>query len=264
MLLTPLLLAASLGFAISLTAQGTGSSAPLSQKEVDGVVQQIESAYVSAYNAGDAKAVASLYTKSASVLGEYGALVTGSDRLQNTLTAAFAQSARPKIEDKPSHSSAISADVIVTQGVSHVTPADPTRQPVDTLYTRVLVREGDNWRIAATQFAQPNPWTLTFPVTPVGEAGAKSVTLNNIANRNLTVRDIKIIGKDAADFTEKDTCNSTIPPAGTCSITVTFKPTNKYRRVAELSFWDDANTGRHAVRLSGTGAETSASTSGAR
>src|ERR1700685_3637031 len=90
----------------AVNAQG-GALAVLSQAEVNSVVQQLESAYVSAYNRGDAKAAAELYTEGATVLGEFGALRQGREDIHTTLSFAFAQTARPRIEDTTRQSAAI-------------------------------------------------------------------------------------------------------------------------------------------------------------
>ena len=72
-----LLSLSALMFTGTLLAEQRSAPATLSQAEVDSVVQQFESAFVSAYNGGDAKAVGGMYTENATVLGEYGALGMG-------------------------------------------------------------------------------------------------------------------------------------------------------------------------------------------
>jgi hypothetical protein len=178
----------------------------------------------------------------------------GRAQIQVALNAVLAQPTRSKIEDTPHHSAAISKDVIVVQGVIRVIPADTSRPPLDTFYTRVLIRQGDQWRIAAAQSAQPNPWSVSFPATAVGQtAPPKIVSLTNVGDKGLKVREMFLMGKAAADFGETNTCTGSIPPSGSCTVTFTFSPKGKGSRAAQLSFLDDAATGGHEVRLTGTG-----------
>lgn len=236
------------------TAAKKATPAPLPQAEVDAAVQQLEDAYVAAYNRGDAKAVADLYAEDATILGEYGAMGIGREAIQHTLTFAFSQSARPKIENKPRHSEAITKDVIVLHGTSHIMPADPTVPALDSLYTKVLVRRAGQWRIAAVQMAQPNPWSVSFPDTKIGEsAPPQTVKLTNISESPLKMGKFFVNGKAGTDFIESNTCGDSIAPSGSCEVNFTFRPLAAGRRTAELSFWDDAASGRHAVKLRGMG-----------
>jgi len=232
------------------TAKPKGATSPIPQAEVDSIVKEFESTFVSATNRGDAKELAELYTPGTTFLNEAGGLAEGRDTLQRVWTAAFTNTGRPTIQVTPHKSTAISKTVIVTIGVLRITPIDDT--PQDTFYTKVLTMDGGRWRIAAMQYAQPNPWNVTFPPTPVGESSSKTVSLINTGTTELKIARWGITGKHAANFMETNNCKAPIPPAGSCSITFTFHPLATGTPKAYLSFWDDGATGRHQIRLKGS------------
>ncbi len=162
------------GTSSAAAAEPKEGASPLPQSEVDSIVQQFESTFVSATNRGDAKTLAGLYMPGATVLNEFGGLAVGRETMQRVLSAAFTNSGRPTIQETTRKSTAVSSNVIVTHGVLRVIPLPPD-SPQDTLYTKVLTLDGDQWRIAAMQYAQPNPWNVTFPPTAVGKTSSQTV-----------------------------------------------------------------------------------------
>ncbi len=142
------LLVISLALIPSLFAQQAVS---LSQQEVESIVQQFETSYMDAYSHGDAKALAALYTDNATVLGEYGAVLQGRAKLEKAFSASLA--AHAKIEDTPKASTAVTGDVIVTQGVSRRIVESGSQPERSFLYTKVLVRQAGGWRLAAIQYS---------------------------------------------------------------------------------------------------------------
>jgi len=237
------------------TAPATSSQTPLlPQTEVDSAVQQFEAAFAAGYNGGDAKRVADLYTDNATLLTESGITIIGRERIEKALAAGFAQRKDAKLENTPQNSVAVSRDVIVTQGLSRLTPADNAQQPSEFLYTRVLTRQEDKWRIAVAQYARPNPWVVTLPTTPVGHTSPpKKVSLTNTGATALRIRNMTLSGRAVADFTKVGTCTRPVPQGGSCVLAFTFRPTSPGPRKATLWFNDDAGTGPHELRLVGTG-----------
>lgn len=225
-------------------------ASPIPQAEVDSIVQQFESAFVAANNRGDAKALADLYMPGATILNETGGLAVGRETMQRVWSAAFTNSGRPTIKETTKKSTAVSINVIVTHGVMRVTPIDDS--PQDTFYTKVLTLDGGQWRIAAMQYAQPNPWNVTFPRTAVGATSSQTVNLKNTGTTELKIGRWSIGGRYGPDFTETNNCAAPIPPSGSCTITFTFRPLGSGSPRAFLSFWDDAATGRHQIRLVGS------------
>ncbi len=232
------------------SASAAEPKSPIAQAEVDSIVQQFESTFVSATNRGDAKALAELYMPGATVLNESGGLAVGLENMQRVWSSAFKNLGRPTIKETTKKSTAVSINVIVTHGVLRITPIDDS--PQDTFYTKVLTLDGEQWRIAAMQYAQPNPWNVTFPPTAVGATSSKIVNLKNTGTTELKIGRWSIGGKYAPNFMETNNCAAPIPPSGSCTITFTFRPLAHGSPKAYLSFWDDAATGRHQIRLVGT------------
>jgi ketosteroid isomerase-like protein len=240
------------GTSSAAAAEPKNGASPLPQSEVDSIVQQFESTFVSANNRGDAKTLAGLYMPGATILNEAGGLAVGRETMQRVLSAAFMNSSGRTIQETPRKSTAVSSNVIVTHGVLRVTPLPPD-PPQDTLYTKVLTLDGEQWRIAAIQFAQPNPWNVTFPPTAVGKTSSQTVNLKNVGTTELKIGRSFLEGKYAPNFMQTNNCENPIPPSGSCTITFTFSPLAEGSAKAYLSFWDDAASGRHQIRLVGTG-----------
>jgi hypothetical protein len=79
------------------------------------------------------------------------------------------------------------------------------------------------------------------------------VTLTNKGKTSLSISQIAITGKDAADFTQTNNCGSSVPAGGSCKISVTFDPTAKGNRSAAVSISDDGGASPQRVSLAGTG-----------
>ncbi|MFZ0230523.1 MAG: choice-of-anchor D domain-containing protein, partial [Mycobacterium sp.] len=81
---------------------------------------------------------------------------------------------------------------------------------------------------------------------------AKTLTLTNEQNAELTGITISTIG-DTGDFLYSTTCGTTLAAKTKCTISVTFKPTEKGTRTAELSVSDNASNSPQKASLTGTG-----------
>jgi Bacterial Ig-like domain (group 3)/FG-GAP-like repeat/Abnormal spindle-like microcephaly-assoc'd, ASPM-SPD-2-Hydin len=94
---------------------------------------------------------------------------------------------------------------------------------------------------------------VTFGNETVGMASAaKSLTLTNRGNIDLTIASLAIAGTDGADFTASK-CPASLAPNGTCTISVTFKPMATGARTAELSITDSAPSRVQKAWLTGVG-----------
>ncbi len=102
-----------------------------------------------------------------------------------------------------------------------------------------------------------SPTTLNLGSNPVGVATASmDVTIGNQGTSSLTLSAISITGANSADFVRTGTCTptSTLLPATTCTITVTFTPGGIGARSATLTVTgNDAVTPTRSTSLSGTG-----------
>jgi hypothetical protein len=92
--------------------------------------------------------------------------------------------------------------------------------------------------------------SLTFSGQLVGtSSGAQTVALTNTGNASLTLSSITASG----DFSQTNTCGSTVSAGANCTISVTFKPAAGGTRTGTLSISDDGPGSPQSVALSGTG-----------
>jgi uncharacterized protein (TIGR02246 family) len=123
------------------------------QQEVEAIVREFEDEYAAAFGRKDAKALSDLLTREATLLSEWGDVMQGRTKIERMLANVF-----PNMPDElmlvntPTHSRAITEDVIVSHGVSHKI-GEWSAGEEKLSYTRVLVRQGGEWRLAATQVA---------------------------------------------------------------------------------------------------------------
>ncbi len=85
--------------------------------------------------------------------------------------------------------------------------------------------------------------TATGPVRPV--------TLSNLGSKPLSGIVIKFSGKDAHDFRQTNDCGEKLAGKAKCTINVTFAPTTRGQKSADLEV--HSSGGRQIVHLSGTG-----------
>lgn len=98
------------------------------------------------------------------------------------------------------------------------------------------------------------PTSVNFKTQLVGTSSAsKQVTLTNTGVGVLTISSISVTGANAADFTETNTCGSSVAPLATCTINVTFSPTAAGSRSAAVSITDNAPASPQNVSLTGPG-----------
>lgn len=99
-----------------------------------------------------------------------------------------------------------------------------------------------------------SPTSLTFAAQNTGStSAAQTVKLSNTGTAVLNISSIAASG----DFAETNNCGTTLAPAGSCTISVTFTPTAGGTRSGTLTITDNAAGSPHTVALSGTGATVS-------
>jgi hypothetical protein len=96
--------------------------------------------------------------------------------------------------------------------------------------------------------------SLTFASQLVGTTSpAQSISLTNYGTAALGITGIGFTGANPVDFAETNTCNGSVAPGATCTISVTFKPTGINARSASLSIADNAPGSPQTISLSGVG-----------
>lgn len=99
-----------------------------------------------------------------------------------------------------------------------------------------------------------SPSSLNFGTIAVGtSSNPMSTTLTNRQKVALTITGISIVGTNSADFSQTNSCPSSVPAGGTCTISVTFTPGATGTRSAKVKVSDNASTSPQSVGLSGTG-----------
>jgi hypothetical protein len=88
----------------------------------------------------------------------------------------------------------------------------------------------------------------------VGATSAPNqVTLSNPSGLALTISSVAVTGTNAADFSQTNTCGTGLAVGASCTITVTFKPTQTGPRTASVNITDNAAGSLQTIGLSGTG-----------
>jgi subtilase family serine protease len=110
------------------------------------------------------------------------------------------------------------------------------------------------WSPHTSAVAVLSPSTLIFSKTLVGASSAKqTVTLKNTGTAALTVSGVSVTGTNASSFSQTNTCGKSVAASGSCTISVTFKPTKTGALTASISVADNASNSPQTVALSGTG-----------
>ena len=102
-----------------------------------------------------------------------------------------------------------------------------------------------------TPTATISPDSLAFSTQPVGLLStSQTVIVTNTGNITLNIASVTFSGANPGDFQQSNFC-TTVTPARTCSISVTFTPTATGARTATMNVVDEAGT--QSLSLSGTG-----------
>ena len=127
---------------------------------------------------------------------------------------------------------------------------------------QVLTLDEDNggWNINNAQFTttgggsaslSASPTSLSFASQNIGTTSTgQTTTIHNTGTVSASVSSIATSG----NFTQTNTCGTTIPAAGSCTVNVTFTPTATGTRTGTLTVTSTATNNPTTVALSGTGA----------
>ena len=126
----------------------------MTREQVTAIVREFEERYAAAFNRRDVGAFVELFAEDATVVTEWGDVVEGRATFARGLERAFAAlPGEVRIENTPSHAAALTADVIVSHGTSLKSNGAGRER---LTYTRVLVRRGGRWLLAATHVSEPS------------------------------------------------------------------------------------------------------------
>lgn len=101
------------------------------------------------------------------------------------------------------------------------------------------------------------PSSLTFTTQAVGATSPpQSITVTNAGGSGLFINSAQTRGTNALDFTQvNDGCSGlTLAPGGSCSVAITFTPTDGGNRSATFILTDNAANSPQTAPITGTGA----------
>ena len=101
-----------------------------------------------------------------------------------------------------------------------------------------------------------SPTTLTFPTQVLGsQSSPQTVTLTNETGSTLMIQGVNVSGSGSTDFSQTNTCGSSVPPGGSCTIAVVFRPRGEGLFSASVTIEDGAEGGGPTFSVVGTGTE---------
>ncbi len=98
-----------------------------------------------------------------------------------------------------------------------------------------------------------SPSSLTFQQLVGTTSPPQNVILTNSGMALMTISGIKIMGQDAADFSQTNSCPASLAAGANCQISVTFTPPTAATFNASLAVTDNAVGSPQSIPLSGTG-----------
>lgn len=99
-----------------------------------------------------------------------------------------------------------------------------------------------------------SPMSLTFAGTPLFQkSAAQTVTLTNTGSAALSISSIAISTGNYTEFSETNTCGTSVAAGANCAISVIFMPLLYGTRTSSLIVTDSASTSPQSVALSGMG-----------
>lgn len=136
----------------------------------------------------------------------------------------------------------------------------PTRNGLRTANLTVADSAADSPQsVPLSGTAQTSPLSFTppsvaFPNQLLGTTSAQQViTVSYIGAATLNISSIAVVGANAGDFSQTNTCGSSMAPHSACTITVTFTPSAAWTRTAAVMMTDSAAGGPQVAGLSGSG-----------
>lgn len=103
-------------------------------------------------------------------------------------------------------------------------------------------------------YIQLAPTLLNFGTVTVGSSSTpQAITLTNTDSVAVAIQGVSLTGVAKSDYSQTNTCGSSVAKGASCSINVTFKPTATGTRTAKVSIADFGGASPQTVQLTGTG-----------
>ncbi|HEV3299325.1 MAG TPA: SgcJ/EcaC family oxidoreductase [Planctomycetaceae bacterium] len=172
-------------------------------------------AFVKAYNAGDAKAVANLFAPEAQTIDEDGETTQGREAIERKTAATFADAPQGRIQIDVGSIRMIGSALAIETGRANVT-SGPGKEPNVSRYTAVHIKSrGGKWLLAFVRETEESEITNAERLKPlewlVGDwidESPDSVVMTSCKwsdNKNFLLQDIKIRvqGSDTMHLTQR-------------------------------------------------------------
>jgi len=108
-------------------------------------IRQSAEKYATAYNAGDAAAIAQLYAENAELVDSDGSSFQGRAAIEREYSAFFESHPEATIRIAVDNVRSLAPGIIVEDGKTETTLGDNT-PPIASRYTAVHAKEGESWR----------------------------------------------------------------------------------------------------------------------
>jgi uncharacterized protein (TIGR02246 family) len=130
-------------------------------------IRQTREASVKAYNAGDAEALAALYTQDAEIVDEDGTATRGRAAIQKVFTEFFKENAGAKMEITEPSVHLVSPNVAIEDGASTV--CDASGEPTEHCRSLVIyIKDGDRWLMGSARDLPGEPPAVEAPLKQLG------------------------------------------------------------------------------------------------
>ena len=187
--------------------------------------------------------------------------VAGSQPVSGTAKLECAAGPGPVTVDlsssKPSVAYPVATSVVIPQGVQSQPFTVATNAVLARTYAMITGEANGTTKtrkLNVTPAAEVSPRSLKFGNVAVGStSGTLSTTLSNKGTSAFFVDSIGITGSYASWFSQSNSCPSSLPAGGSCTISVKFKPAFAAKKSAKLTIATSATSTPLSVSLSGTG-----------
>jgi uncharacterized protein (TIGR02246 family) len=117
-------------------------------------LKRFDAGYIAAFDVGNARALAELFTEDGVVMNSLGTIVSGRSAIVAALESSFAGPCNgATLHITPQQTRRLTDDVAVQHGTTRTTlnTSPPTHR--DFKYTKVFVRQGNAWKLTVAHFA---------------------------------------------------------------------------------------------------------------
>jgi len=201
-----------------LFAQDRESSAgkpPSSGSKDEATIRANVAAFVKAYNAGDAKAVANLFAPEAQVIDEDGETTQGREAIEKRVAAIFADAPQGRIQIDVDSIRFIGSALAIEAGRAKVT-RNPGDNPEVTRYTAVHIKsQGGKWLLGFVRDTEGADVTNYERLQPLGwmigdwiDESPESIVTTSCKwsdNKNFILQTIKVLkqGRDTMELSQR-------------------------------------------------------------